>query len=149
MPYCTSCGAEVGAGDEFCAECGTEIPAQSMQETEVEQEEGEETAACEKCESQIPPEAIKCPQCGYEPSKQTIGAKIIAIPSFLVFGFSVLMLLIMPLVVVDGGLSLSDATISFGFFGLLAAFSGAILWAYMNQDNRTPTDSSLTNWNIE
>lgn len=142
MDYCSECGTEV-KDMNFCPDCGADVSDEpDSMHNEATTNTNSDTAPCEKCNSQISTDALKCPQCGYEPSSSYLTG-ILGYLASLVLMFSVLILVITPILVVDG-FPISDATIVFGFFGVLAVISGAIVWAWKNQDNRKPTDSSLT-----
>lgn len=99
----------------------------------------EETGKCEKCASEIPVEADRCPECGYEPASHGI---LGSLGVGLATGISVLLgglILIIWLVAIAGSLSISDALIATAFFGFLLLFPLGIIYASMRKELNTPT----------
>lgn len=98
-----------------------------------------DTAKCEKCASEISVEADRCPECGYEPSKSGLIFSIlvgISVASSILFGG---LILILWLVVIAGTLSITDALIGTGFFGLILLFSISIAYIGLKKGTKTPT----------
>jgi hypothetical protein len=106
-------------------------------------DEGVTEGRCEKCDSVISTEAKRCPECGYEPSSSIL-VTIIGVISIPLFLFCLLLLIIVPITMIGGSLEFTSGLVVIAIFGVGALFFGAILWAWQNQDKRTPTDSSIT-----
>lgn len=99
----------------------------------------EETGKCEKCASEIPVEAERCPECGYEPASQgilgSLGAALSAGVTILLGG----LILIIWVVTIGGSLSITDALTATAFFGFILLFPLGILYASMQKELKTPT----------
>jgi hypothetical protein len=99
-------------------------------------------APCEKCKSKISVAATKCPECGYEPSAMGIGGVLLLIVTLPVFLFSVLIVLISPILLFSGT-DLSTIAVSIGVFGFIALTSGGVLYlAYQSKDQKPATQES-------
>lgn len=103
----------------------------------------ESTAQCVKCTTSIPTDAVKCPQCGYEPSREgRISGGILLLICLPVCLFSGLVAVI-SLLLLFSGTPPSTALFGFAFFGVFAAASGSALYMLYKKKNQTPTDPSL------
>jgi len=102
-----------------------------------------DTGTCQKCQSNISIDADKCPDCGYEPSSPGIINTILGLIAFGVFGFCLLLVVIMPILMFDS-LALSSGLVGLAFFGAGAAVSGFYLYALLLRTQRTPVDDDFT-----
>jgi len=101
-----------------------------------------ETGTCEKCQSEIDHDADRCPECGYEPgagvATTVIGTlSMVALP----------LLAFLTVATVIAAVSAGDVlmgVVGIGVFGTPAAISGAFVYLYAKQGNRTPTDPSIS-----
>lgn len=101
----------------------------------------DQTGQCDQCMSEIPIEAQRCPECGYQPDAGAMGTilAVIAFPVFVFSGFVAMISLILPF----SGAELSTAVFGFVFFGLVAAASGGVLYLKFKQKDRTAADPSI------
>lgn len=67
MPFCIKCGRELADSANFCAHCGTAVPAVSHENPEQRKlvYEGE-IHKCPSCGEVLPSLVSVCPSCGYE-----------------------------------------------------------------------------------
>ena len=142
MYHCSECGTEL-KGINFCPDCGADVSDDpDLIQNETTANTNSDITPCEQCNSQISTDAMKCPECRYEPASG-IGAAIVGILALSVMLLSVLMLVTTPILVTDS-FPISDGAIVFVLFGILAIISGYTVWAWHNQDQRKPTDSELS-----
>lgn len=98
------------------------------------------TGQCEKCRSEIPTQADRCPDCGHEPSSIGLLGKLLGIAAFAVFSFCILLLIIIPITLIDG-LAISTAAITFGVFIIGAAISGGYLYGLYKKTQQKPIEN--------
>lgn len=98
-----------------------------------------ETAACEKCDSQISVNADRCPQCGHEPGANGIIATILILLGLGNVGLMGLIFVVIWIVAATGGLSLTD-TLSTSVGVLVLSLPGlVILYLAALSERKTPT----------
>lgn len=133
--FCTSCGTEVDTNASFCGDCGTQLQSQQEQHVSTDTE----TGSCEKCKSEIPLDADRCPQCDHEPGNTGILLSILSALSVLWAGLLAVTILISWVVAIGTDFPISDAITVTG--GLLLFMSPAIiiLAMVMNKERKTPT----------
>lgn len=134
--YCSDCGVEMDESVSFCPDCGSEVGVKSSEP----RQEQKERAPCQKCDEMISVDAMKCPQCGFEPSASGILGSIFAIISFLWAGFGVLMY-----IAIIATLATGNNTVG-GTIGLLLITTGFIvapvtyLYLIASEGERKPTE---------
>lgn len=111
-----------------------------MSETVAKTEtDGRETGECEKCMSEIPLEAERCPDCGYEPSDHGIVGGLLlglmVMASILLAG----LILIIWLVAIGSSFGISGAVMLTAFFGIFLAPMAYIVWRSANAERKTAT----------
>ena len=86
------------------------------------------TGTCQKCRSDIPIEAIRCPECGYEPGTLT-GMKIVAIALTAIITYLAVWVLFMLVtgLSIDG---VGPVDLALGFIVALGAAIVAAWWRY-------------------
>jgi len=98
-----------------------------------------ETGKCGKCASVISVEADRCPECGYEPASHgilgSIGVGLSAGASVLIGSF----ILIIWVVAIGTGFSISGAITLTAFFGFILLFPLGILYLSLKKEMKTPT----------
>ena len=98
-----------------------------------------ETAACEKCDSQISVNADRCAECGHEPGANGIIATILILLGLGNVGLMGMIFVVMWIVVATGGLSITDAlSTSIGVL-LLSLPGSVILYLAALSERKTPT----------
>lgn len=103
----------------------------------------EEKAPCEKCRSEIPREATRCPNCGYAPqSEGKISDGLLLLIFTPVLGFSGLIAIITPMLVLGSTMPLESALLMFVLFGTVAAVSAAILYGLYKKKTRLPASTA-------
>jgi RNA polymerase subunit RPABC4/transcription elongation factor Spt4 len=134
MTYCPSCGNEVGDNDSFCPNCGSEISPNPTETTP-----SSETAACEKCDSQIPVKADRCPECGHEPGATGIlGGLLATLSTVAVIGIAGLIVIIW-IVAIATSLSLTNALYTTIFFLIVGLIPGVIVYMALIAELKRPT----------
>jgi DNA-directed RNA polymerase subunit RPC12/RpoP len=140
--FCKDCGAEFDDAN-YCPECGTEVKEQT-ESTQIDDTVDGNTGSCEQCGSQIRVEAIRCPECGYEPGSSGIIGSTLVFLSFSWVLLMALILLIAWLLVPFGELALTDGL--YGTVGLLLFASPGIVVLYLKglAERKTPTGETKT-----
>lgn len=97
-----------------------------------------ETAPCVKCTTEIPVEAKRCPQCGFEPNVGILGGIFI----WIAFSVGMLFALIAvgSIVIIFTGFPVMGALYVAGFTGFISAVCFAIVRAGYRQSKRKATD---------
>jgi len=112
-----------------------------MSEAVVEDTTDErETGECEKCMSEIPMKAERCPDCGYEPSDHGIVGGILL--GLLVMGsilLAGLILIIWVVTIASPDFGLSGGLTLTAFFGIFLAPMAWIVWKSANAERKTAT----------
>jgi len=106
-----------------------------------------ELAGCTKCTSEIPVEADRCPECGYEPSPGILGGIVM----WIAFSIGMLFALIAVVsgILVFDGFPIMDAFYVFAFTGAIAAVCFGIVYSGYHTAKRGPTDPALGEGNGE
>jgi len=98
----------------------------------------QETAPCVKCTTEIPVEAKRCPQCGFEPKVGILGG------IFMWIAFSIgslfALIAVVSLIMIFTGFSVTSGLTVAGFTGFIAAVCFAIVRAGYKQSQRKATD---------
>lgn len=79
-----------------------------------------ETASCTKCKSEIPIEAERCPECGFEPRVGILGG--IGVWVSLMLGSTFAVIALSSLIVIADGFPVRDGLIVAGITGFIALF---------------------------
>jgi DNA-directed RNA polymerase subunit RPC12/RpoP len=125
----------------FCPECGAEVAGSSTKE---ESTESVETAACEKCDSQISLKADRCPQCGHEPGAHGIIATILMFSSLAWVGLMVLIILLSWVAVITPDFAITDAlTVTVGLF-VFSLPGVVVLYLISLAERKGPTGDTKT-----
>lgn len=94
----------------------------------------EQTGLCRKCRSQIPLEAERCPECGFEPKVGLLGK--IGIWVSLMLGSTFLVIALSSLIVIVDGFPVTDALIVSGVTGFISLICFGYIynkWEVYNQ----------------
>lgn len=105
-----------------------------MSETTVPRD----TAPCTKCTSEIPVEAGRCPQCGYEPGPGLLGGIVMWV--FFTIGMLFTLIASASIIVIFDGFSIIDALYVVAFTGAIAAFCFLVVYSGYMSSQRRPTD---------
>lgn len=134
MAYCSECGSEADDTAAFCPDCGAELPS-----TDTPPDDTTETAACEKCDSQISVDAGRCSQCGYEPGD---GGILMSILIFLSIGgaaLGVLLMVVTWILVLGTDYPVSSGLTVTAFFAIITLPAVGILYVVALAERKKPT----------
>ena len=97
-----------------------------------------DTGTCTKCMSDIPVEADRCPECGFEPGPGVLGGIVMWVSGMLSSVF--LTIALVSLIVIATGFPILDGLIVVAFTGSIGAVFGGIVYAGYKGGQRGPTD---------
>jgi hypothetical protein len=105
-----------------------------------------ETGECEKCLSEIPMMAERCPDCGYEPSDHGIvGGLLLGLLMMASILLTGLILLIWAVIIASPDIGLTTGLTLTVFFGIFLAPITWIIWTSANAERKTAT-GHIRNW---
>jgi len=107
----------------------------------VTEEQARETAPCTKCTREIPVEADRCPECGFEPGPGILGGIVMWVSGMI--GSTFLVITLAALIVIADGFPVMQALTAAGFTGFIAAVFLGIVYAGYKSGQRGPTDEPL------
>jgi hypothetical protein len=93
---------------------------------------------CVKCASNIPVDAERCRECGYEPGPGILGGVVMWVSGMLASVF--LTITVVSLFIITTGFPIVDALTVAVFTGSIGGFFGAIVYAGVRSARRKPTD---------
>lgn len=100
-----------------------------------------ETAQCTKCTREIPVDADRCPECGYEPGTGILGGIVMWVS--LMLGSTFLVIALASIIVTADGFPVLQGLTVAGFTGFIAAIFLGIVYAGYKGGQRGPTDESF------
>jgi len=131
MPYCSDCGKEIEPNISLCSDCGSEINLNKK---------GKELAPCQKCDSDISKDAMKCPECGWEPASSGILHSLIFIICIPWVGAGLIFYLAAFAVLFTGGYSILNFSVALILITTFIAFPVLYLYILFKNADRKPTD---------
>jgi hypothetical protein len=104
-------------------------------------DETQKTAQCTKCKSEIPVDADRCRECGYEPGPGILGGIVMWVSGMI--GSTFLVISLVSLIVILDGFPVVQGLTVAGFTGFIAAVFLGIVYAGYKGGQRKPTDEPL------
>jgi RNA polymerase subunit RPABC4/transcription elongation factor Spt4 len=135
--YCSECGTEVEGGTSYCPECGFELGTQSSRGIK---EDSINKAPCQKCDEDISTEAMRCPNCEWEPASSGILGSLLAIICLPWLGVGILLYLAAFGALFTGGYTILPFLGGLLFITVFTTFPATYLYALYKNSDRKPTE---------